>query len=90
MQTALGSVDHEAIVPVLLQHADLVFDEWLAKLARSSGNRQAQVEVALTAARSCELVHQNTEEPAPATKVTDRHQLLRQSHQAHNAHGTCL
>jgi hypothetical protein len=88
VQIALGSVDHEAIVPVLLQHADLVFDEWLAKLARSSGNRQ--VEVALTAARSCEPVHQNTEEPAPATKVTDRHQLWRQSHQALNAHGTCL
>jgi hypothetical protein len=90
VQTALGSVDYKAIVPVLLQHADLVFDEWLAKLARSYGNRQAQVEVASTAARSCQLDHQNAEEPTPATKVTDLHQLFRQSHQAHKSHGTCL
>ncbi len=73
MQNALGSVDHQAIIPVLLQHADLVFDERVAKIARSSGNRQVHVGVALAIARSCQFVHQNAEESAPATKVMKHH-----------------
>ena len=71
MQNALGSVDHEAIIPVLPHHADLAFDGRVKKrIARSPGNRQAQVGGALAVATICQSVHQNAEESAPATKVT--------------------
>ena len=49
MQNALGSVDHEAIIPVLPHHADLALDGRVKKrIARSPGNRQAQVGAALS------------------------------------------
>ena len=57
VQSALGSVDHKAIVPILLHHVDLAIDEWVAKIVSSSGNRQANAGVALTVARSCQSVH---------------------------------
>ena len=88
LQSALRSVDHKAIVPVLLQHADLAFDERVAKIARSSCDRQAHVGVALAVARSCQFVHQNAEESAPATRVIDR--SSRQARGARDADATCL